>query len=186
MPSLYEYMFGSDWKKKSAMDKRQKEFYKNIFSQISPEGQLGEGYGQALQGLMSLMDPSSEAFDQFAAPYKAEFEQQIVPGLAERFAGAGAQGGALSSSGFGQALGAAGGQLEANLAGLKSGLMMQAMQDIMGQYGQMSGMGMGAQPFMYQKPQKGFLPTFFEKQWGADPYGGGGMGGYAKMMAMGG
>jgi len=107
------------------------------------------------------MDPSSQAVDQFAQPYMDQFNQQTIPQLSERFAGmGGGMGGGLSSSGFGQALGAAGGNLQTQLAALKAGLGQQAAQSLMGQYGQMSGQALGKSPFgyMHQQGTQGFLP----------------------------
>ena len=132
----------------------QQDFFKNIFSQLQG-GQIGQGYQQGMSGLQDLLDPSSEAMSRFADPYMKQFQQQTVPGLAEQFAGAGATGGALSSSGFGQALGGAGSQLQTQLAGMKSQLQRQAIGDIFGQYNKLSSMGMGAQPFGYTYQQGG-------------------------------
>lgn len=129
----------------------------NILQQLGQGGQLGQGYGQALGGLQDFMDPSSEAMQRFADPYMRQFNQQTVPGLAERFAGAGATGGALSSSGFGQALGGAGAGLQEQLASMKTGLQRQSMGDIMNQYGGMSQQALGARPFGYAEQSKDFI-----------------------------
>ena len=51
-----------------------------------------------------------------------QYEQHTIPGHAERFAGMGGMGGGLSSSGFGQSLSSAGGNLQSLLAALKSSL----------------------------------------------------------------
>ena len=127
---------------------------------LAPEGQLGQGYQQGLAGLLEMMNPSSEAQQRFADPYMQQFEQQTVPGLAERFAGAGATGGALSSSGFGQALGGAGAGLQTQLAGLKSQLQGSAIKDILGQYQGLSDRALGASPFdYYQQPGQQGLGT---------------------------
>jgi hypothetical protein len=85
-------------------------------------------WAQSLQGLKGvsnyandLMDPSGQAYQNFSAPAMTDFQQQIVPGIAERFGGEGA----LSSSGFNQTMGAAGSDLAQRLAALRSGLQMQ-------------------------------------------------------------
>jgi uncharacterized phage infection (PIP) family protein YhgE len=127
----------------------QEQALSGLMQMLGQEGQLGQGYGQGLSGLQEMLDPSSAAYQRFEAPHLQQFEQQTVPGLAERFAGAGAQGGALSSSGFGQALGAAGGQLQTQLAGMKAGLQQEAIRDILSQYRGMLGTGLSAQPFGY-------------------------------------
>lgn len=155
-----DFFIGSGMKKVPTMSKGQQGLLNQMMQMLNPQGQLGGGYGNALNYQKQLMDPSSEAVHQFSAPYMQQFEQQTVPGLAERFAGMGAMGGGLSSSGFGQALSSAGGNLQAQLAQLKAGLGQNAAQSLMQQYGQMSGQAMGAQPFGYQMPQQGFLPAF--------------------------
>lgn len=149
------------------MTKEQKALLDQILQMTGPGGQLGQGYQKSLGYQLQLMDPNSEAVRQFTEPYMKEFEQQTVPGLAERFAGAGAMGGGLSSSGFGQALSSAGGNLQSQLAQLKAGLGQQAAQSLMGQYGSMAGMGLSAQPFGYQQPQQGAFPSFMQNWAGA-------------------
>ena len=126
------------------------------------KGGLGQGMQNSISYQNQLMDPNSESINQFAAPYLHEFEQQTIPGLAEKFAGMGAMGGGLSSSGFGQSLGAAGGNLQTMLAQLKAQLGQQAANQMMGQYGSMAGMGLSAQPFGYAKPQMGGTEGFIQ------------------------
>lgn len=152
-------------KKIPTMTKEQQSLHNRMMQMLGQGGQLGGGFENALKYQQQLMDPSSEAVQQFSQPYINQFEQQTVPGLAERFAGMGAMGGGLSSSGFGQSLGAAGGNLQAQLAQLKAGLGQQAAQSLMGQYGQMSGQALGATPFGYQQPQMGAFPGFMQS-WG--------------------
>lgn len=158
---------GDKMKKIDTMTKEQKALLKNMMQMLGGGGQLGQGYQGALGLQQQLMDPSSEAVQQFADPYMKQFEQQTVPGLAERFAGMGAMGGGMSSSGFGQALGAAGGNLQSQLAALKAGLGQQAAGQLMQQYGQMAGMGLSAQPFGYAKPQQSGAQGFMQGWAGA-------------------
>ena len=138
------------------MNPEQQQLLSQLLEMLGGEGALGEGYGEGLSQLKELMDPSSEASQRFADPYMKQFQQQTLPGIAERFAGAGAQGGALSSSGFGQAVGGAGADLQSNLAGLKSQLQRGSIQDILGQFQGLLGKGLGAQSFGYQyRPPSG-------------------------------
>lgn len=85
----------------------------------NPAFQSGQSY------LQQLLSGSPEAFQNFEAPFKRQFEEQTIPALAERFSGLGA--GAQSSSAFQQALGQAGAGLSENLAQLRSALQMQAL-----------------------------------------------------------
>lgn len=162
---ILDSIFGSSPKatKVPTMDKNQQALLSQLLQLLSPSGQLGRGYGNALSLQEQLMNPNSNAVNQFAEPYMRQFEQQTVPGLAERFAGfGGGLGGGLSSSGFGQALSSAGGNLQAQLAQLKAGLGQQAASNLMGQYGQLTGLGLGQRPFGYTYDQgsQGLLGNF--------------------------
>lgn len=85
----------------------------------NPLFQSGQSY------LQNLLQGGPEAFEQFEAPFMRQFQEQTIPGLAERFSGLGA--GSQSSSGFRQALGAAGSGLSENLASLRSSLQGGAL-----------------------------------------------------------
>jgi hypothetical protein len=128
----------------------QKQLLNQLIGMLGGEGQLGAGMEESLSQLRELMDPSSEAMQRFADPYMRQFKEETIPGIGERFAGAGAEGGALSSSAFGQALGGAGAGLQTQLAGLKSQLQRGAAQDILGQFQSILGPALGTQPFGYK------------------------------------
>lgn len=121
-------------------------------------GGLQGTYGNALDVLRQYLDPSSDVYKTLSAPYLREFKEQTIPGIAERFVGMGGASnplsGALSSSGFGQALGAAGAGLQENLASMIAQQQRGAAGDIFGQYQT----ALGQEPFMYyEKPgTKGF------------------------------
>ena len=105
-------------------------------------GETGGGpMGAGLSNLQQLLSGDPEAFAKFEAPYQRQFQEQTVPGLAERFSGMGA--GAQGSSAFGQQLGQAGAGLSEGLASLRGGLQQGAM----GQLASLLGIGMGASPF---------------------------------------
>lgn len=128
----------------------QQNNFLNQMMQMLNGGNVGQGQGDATDYWREMLNPSEESFNRFADPYKRQFEQETVPMLAERFAGAGGgMGGGLSSSGFGQALSSAGGNLQSSLAALKSGLGQQAAGGLSGQYSNLAGLGLGAQPFNY-------------------------------------
>jgi len=132
------------------MSPDQQKYLSNLINMLGGQGGIGSGFGESTDYLRQLMDPSSQAVNQFTAPYQRQFEQETVPMLAERFAGAGGGlGGGLSSSGFGQSLSAAGGNLQNQLAALKAGLGQQAAGQLMGMYGNLSNQALGARPFGY-------------------------------------
>ncbi len=131
------------------------DFLKQIFGMLGSQGNVGQGMGEGVSLMRQLMDPSSAAVNDFAQPYMDQFNQQTIPGLSERFAGAGALGGGLSSSGFGQSLSAAGGKLQHDLAALKGKLGMGAAESLMSMFSNLSGQGLNARPFGYQHQQGG-------------------------------
>jgi len=142
---------GDKMKKVSNFDRNQK----NFFNQYAQQAQQGLGGQQEIMGLLqSMLDPNSDFFKNFENQQMTQFNEQTIPRLAEQFAG-GAQGGALSSSGFGQALGGAASGLQSNLAAGKSGMIMQALQQLLNQYNQQTNTVLGAQPFDYINKQGG-------------------------------
>ena len=178
---LLSGFFGSGkekMKKVPTMSKDQLALLSRIEQMINPQGSLGQGYEGAIDYQKQLMDPSSEAVQQFTQPYIDQFNQQIVPRLAERFAGFGAEGGGLSSSGFGQSLSTAGSTLQNQLALLKAGLGQQAANSLMNQYGNQQQMALNAQPFGYQQPQQSTAQTTYNN-WVA-----GGMPGMSSLQDM--
>lgn len=141
--------------KKSTLSPQQKQFQKGIYKDLGPQGKLGEGYSGALDLLKKYINPDSAMYQTLAEPHMRRFNEQTVPGLAERFAGMGALGGGLSSSGFGQALGAAGAGLQENLAALQAELQQKAVSGLLGQYNQQSQLGQNTPEFAYVNRQGG-------------------------------
>ncbi len=136
----------------------QTALHNNILQQAMGMGQQGGGYDQAQQYYNSLLQPGNDAYNKFAEPYMNQFNEQTLPGIAERFAG----GGALSSSGFGQALGGAGAGLQAQLAQLFAELQSKAAGAQTNQYNQLAQQGLNHEQFAYQKQpgSAGFLGPF--------------------------
>ena len=91
------------------------------------EGQLPDMF-QFLQQILS-QDP--KMMEQFQAPAMRQFNEQIIPGIAEKFSGMGAQ----SSSGFTQALGGAGADLAERLGAQRAGMGSQAVAQLMSMLG---------------------------------------------------
>ena len=158
MPSFSEWLFGSPdkLKKVATGTEQQQGLHNNILGQASSMQGQGGGYNLANEYFNNLLGGNQQhAFDQFSQPYLQQFQEQLLPQIAERFAGAGA----LSSSGFGQALGGAASGLQAQLAQLFSQLQSQAAGQQYNQYNQLSQTGLNYQPFAYNKQQgsSGFL-----------------------------
>lgn len=86
-----------------------------------PLFQQGQDY------LQNLLSGSPEAYSAFEAPLMRQFQQQIVPSIAERFAGMGTGAGATNSSAFNQAMAQAAEGLATNLGALRGQMQMQAV-----------------------------------------------------------
>ena len=126
---IKEFLLGTQPKmeKFDVLNKGQRKYLKNILGQLGGQNiNLGESplYQSGSEYLQDLMSQSPEAYERFGAPMMSEFQQNILPSIAERFAGLGG----LSSSGFEQASTQAGQNLAERLASLRSGLQMQGAQ----------------------------------------------------------
>lgn len=108
------------------------------------------GYQKATSLLEQYLDPNSEIYRNFETPYIREFEDQIIPQLAERFAGGNAMGGGLMTSGFGQSLSAAGANLQAQLAQMKDQFRHQSISDLINQYNNLSNRSLNTREFENQ------------------------------------
>lgn len=161
MPSAMDWLFGSapKLKKKPTGTPQQQQFGgQDLIAMLQQMMGQGGGFQQANQYDQSLLGGGQEAFNQFSSPYLQQFQEQIAPRIAEQYAGAGA----LSSSGFGQALGGAGAGLSSQLAQLFSQLQGQAAGRQQGQFQNLSQLGLGYSPFAYHEKQgsTGFAAPF--------------------------
>lgn len=104
-----------------------------------------------IQNLAQLLSGAPEALEAYQRPELRRFEEETIPGIAERFTQLGAQ----RTGAFPQALGAAGASLGEMLAAQRA----QLQQAGMGQLGGLLGAGLGARPFetIYRPPEPGFL-----------------------------
>lgn len=90
-------------------------------------GQTSQALPQGIDFLQQLLSPGSESLEAFQAPALRQFQEQIMPQLAERFAGLGA----LSSSGFRNAALQEGSSLAERLSAQRGGLGLQGMSQLM-------------------------------------------------------
>jgi hypothetical protein len=124
---------GSDAKKSSSFSKGQKGGINDILQAI--KGQQGNmditqspQYQQGNEWLMSMFnDP--EFFKSFEAPLQRQFQEETVPGLANRFASMGS-GGSLGSTGFRNQLAREGSNLSTNIAALRGGMQQSAIPQL--------------------------------------------------------
>jgi hypothetical protein len=157
MAGFSEWLFGSPDKLKKVPTgtPQQEQLHNQILAQAMGMTN-GGGYQKAQDYYNRLLGPNQQqAYDQFSQPYLQQFQEQMLPQIAERFAGAGA----LSSSGFGQALGGATSNLQAQLAQLFSELQGQAAGKQYGQFNQLAQTGLSHSPFDYvqEEGSQGFL-----------------------------
>ena len=118
--------------------------------------QLGSDY------INRLMSNDPEAYAAFEAPYKQQFEQQVIPGIGERYAGMGA--GNQSSSAFRNELAQAGGNYTTGLAALRANMQMQALpqalnyaQAPMQNLAQLAQVGLNRSPYQEREGSQGIL-----------------------------
>lgn len=145
------------------LNSRQKDVLRDLLKHLNislPSVEEEPLYQQGQQYLSGILSQSPEAMQQFEAPAMRQFNEEIVPGIAERFSGMGAR----NSSAFQQAMGQAGTGLAERLAAMRANLGMQATQQGLGyaltpfqqalQQQQLTlgrtGLGLGTAPFGYQ------------------------------------
>ncbi len=103
----------------------------NLYNQLLQSGQLqgaGGAFGQSADYYRNLLSNDSEDFDAYVAPEMRRFNEDIIPGLAEQFAGMGS--GGLSSSGFRNAAVRAGTDLSERLGAIRANLRQQGAQGL--------------------------------------------------------
>ena len=129
-----DFLFGKD--------ERMDEYSLLDPQQQGMQAQLTQGLGgqggaqmQGLEWLQKILSGDPQAMRQFEAPMTRQFEQQTVPGIAERFAGMGSHG-SQNSSGQNLAMAQAGRELSENLGSMRGQLQMGAMNQLQGFMGQ--------------------------------------------------
>lgn len=139
MSGFLDFLFGGQSKMKPVptMTPEQQALLKQLL------GGLGGPMEAGIGNLMKILQGGDAAFKEYEAPMMRKFNEEIIPGIGERFAGMGA--GAQSSSAFPQALSQASGSLTEALAAQRAGLQNQALSQLQG----LLGMGLNAHPFQY-------------------------------------
>lgn len=125
---LLKGIFGDQGGPGSSFNDQQLDFMKQGLGGLNPQqGDItkNQGYQQGQEWLNSLFnDP--EFFKSFEAPLMRQFEEETIPGLANRFAGMGS-GGSLGSTAFRNQLGREGSTLHEKIASLRGGLQQQGV-----------------------------------------------------------
>lgn len=121
---------GSDAETKSSYNKGQKGGVDDIMAFLKGQGgnmdiSQNPQYQQGNEWLQSLFNDEG-FFKNFEAPAMRQFEEEIVPGVANRFASQGS-GGSLGSTGFRNQMARESGNLATNLAAMRGGMQQNAI-----------------------------------------------------------
>lgn len=103
----------------------------DLYNQLLASGQgpgAGGAFGDAADYYRNLLSDNPEDFQAFAAPEMRRFNEDIIPGLAEQFAGMGS--GGLSSSGFRNSVTGAGADLSERLGAIRAQLRQSGAQGL--------------------------------------------------------
>lgn len=145
---------GRDQYKKISLLRPNQEGLQAQQSQAAMGKNAGGAFGNAADYYYDLLSNDSNTFNKFAAPEMRRFNEDIIPGLSEQFAGMGA--GGLSSSGFRNAAVGAGTDLSERLGALRAQLRQQGAQGL-------QNLGQGAlstyDENVYEQPKPGFLES---------------------------
>jgi hypothetical protein len=160
MGGFSDFLFGSESKMKNFNPESLQQLL-----QMLQEGGGIEGnslYGQGSNFLQNLFGNDPQFWQNFEQPYLNNFNENIAPGIAERFAGMGTGGGASSSSGLQNSLAQAGRGLQSDLASMRGNMQMQGLGQAL-QYAQqpqsnkLSAAGQVPQQYYERPGQGGFL-----------------------------
>jgi len=95
-------------------------------NQAATQQGAGGAFGKSADYYRDLLSEDPQAMQEFQAPEMTRFNEEIIPGLSEQFAGIGG----LSSSGFQNAGAQAGQSLSERLGALRAGLRSQGAQGL--------------------------------------------------------
>lgn len=129
MPKLKELLFGSPEKRENVSLLRPGQ--EGLYNQLVRSGKrsgAGGAFGTSADYYRNLLSDDNEDYDAFSAPALRQYNQDIVPGLSEQFAGMGA--GGLNSSGFRNAQIQGATDLSERLGALRANLRQQGAQGL--------------------------------------------------------
>lgn len=136
----------------STLTEGQQPILEQLLAAIQGQG-AGGAFGSAADYYRMILEDNPELMQQFMAPEMRQFNEQIIPGLSEQFAGMGS--GGLSSSGFRNAAVNAGTDLQERLGAMRANLKQNAAQGMQG-LGQM-GLGNYSQDVITQQGSGGLM-----------------------------
>lgn len=119
----------AEYEQRSTLGKEQQPLYKQMLKAAQKKG-AGGAFGESADYYRDLLSDDSSTAQSMFAPEMRRFNEQIIPDLAEQFAGMGS--GGLSSSGFRNAAVNAGTDLSERLGAIRAQLRQQGAQGLMG------------------------------------------------------
>lgn len=128
---MSSFFFGTPerFEQRSTLGPEQQGLYQQMLR--AAQGQGGGGaFGQSADYYRDLLSNDSQTANAMFAPEQRRFNEQIIPDLAEQFAGMGS--GGLSSSGFRNAAVGAGADLSERLGAIRAQLRQQGASGLMG------------------------------------------------------
>lgn len=120
---------GESFKQKSRLDQQQQPLYAQLQQAAMGSG-AGGAFGQSSDYFRDLLSDDSQTAEMMARPEMRRFREDIIPGLAEQFAGMGS--GGLTSSGFRNAAINAGTDLSERLGAIRAQLRSQGAAGLAG------------------------------------------------------
>lgn len=129
--SIGNFFFGSSpkMKQRSRLGPEQMGLYNQMLASAAGPG-AGGAFGTAADYYRQLLSPDSATAQAMFAPEMRRFQEEIIPGLSEQFAGMGS--GNLSSSGFRNAVVNAGTDLQERLGAIRAQLQQQGAAGLLG------------------------------------------------------
>jgi len=123
------FLFGDPEKnyQQSTLGPEQQPLYQQLQGAAMGPG-AGGAFGTSADYYRDLLSNNPEDYQRFMAPEMRQFNEQIIPGLSEQFAGMGS--GGLSSSGFRNAAVGAGTDLSERLGAIRANLRQQGAQGL--------------------------------------------------------
>lgn len=151
---IKNFLFGSPATREnvSTLRPEQEGLYNQLQNSLMNKG-AGGAFGNAADYYRNLLSDDSADFQAFSNPMLRQYNQDIVPGISEQFAGMGS--GGLSSSGFRNAQIQGATDLSERLGALRAQLRQQGAQGL-ANLGQL-GLGSYSQNMETQPGTEGFL-----------------------------
>jgi hypothetical protein len=129
--AFWDFLTGSPAKRENVSTLRPEQ--EGLYNQLTNAGKgkgAGGAFGDAADYYRNLLSDNSADYNAFAAPALRQYNEDIIPGISEQFAGLGAGGSGLSGSGFRNAQVQGATDLSERLGAIRAGLRQQGAQGL--------------------------------------------------------